>query len=268
VVFLSEPPVDRMQEIYPTNYYSYRPQRQSLLSRFKAWMDRRDLGRVFRRVSGDRLRVLDVGGGVGFMASAAREADSRVVATTVVDLDESARRHAESSGHRFVASPIEDFRDPEQFDLILAYNLIEHVAAPRQVLRNMASFLSDNGRIVIKTPNIDSLDARIYRHDSWGGLHCPRHWVLYDESSFRAAAQSVGLEVVELRYTQGAPFWAVNLTHAAEARRWLTRPGGAAVMDLRTFRVAMAASAVFDLLRAPFAKTSQMIVVLAHARAP
>jgi SAM-dependent methyltransferase len=180
----------------------------------------------------------------------------------VVDLDDGCRTVAEGHGHEFVLSRIEDY-DPgeERFDLILAFNLIEHVARPRAVLGALAGLLAPGGRLVIKTPNVDAWDARIFRSRSWGGLHCPRHWVLFDEPSFREAAVASGLRVERFAYTQGAPFWAVNLAHELEVRGWWSRPAGVPIGRTTPYRAALATMAAFDTLRRPIARTSQMFVV-------
>ena len=263
VVFITDPPRDRLGEIYPSNYYSYTSGEPSLIDRVKHSLDRRALRCVAAGIPGDSLRVLDVGGGVGMMADAMRAADPRVRSTAVVDLDETARDEAERRGHDFVRSRIEDFSAGDaKFDVILAYNLIEHVDAPREVLHAFRSLITPEGRVVIKTPNIDSLDARLFRHRSWGGLHCPRHWVLFNEASLRAACESAGFDVQQFSYTQGAPFWAVSLVSAAESRRLVRRAQRTPIAELRSYRAALAVAAPLDLVRAKVAKTSQVVTVL------
>jgi len=78
------------------------------------------------------------------------------------------------------------FRHGRKFDLIMMLNLIEHVRDPVAVLQKMKRHAGADGLILIKTPNYDSLDARIFRHRNWVGLHCPRHWVI-SRGKLRAA---------------------------------------------------------------------------------
>ena len=56
------------------------------------------------------------------------------------------------------------------FDVILMLNLIEHVDNPGELLRKAHRLLAPNGIVVVKTPNTDSLDARLFRNRNWGGI--------------------------------------------------------------------------------------------------
>src|SRR5262245_45700842 len=62
-IFIDPVPSDRLALIYPANYYSFAPPGRSLVHRIKRWLDVRTYRRVLDGVPGDRIRVLDVGGG-------------------------------------------------------------------------------------------------------------------------------------------------------------------------------------------------------------
>ena len=82
---------------------------------------------------GTDLSLLDVGGGTGELAATARGHKRHRV-----DQDRRSRRTlwdgAEAASHTFTLCRIEEFSTDEQFDAILALNLIEHVSAPREIL--------------------------------------------------------------------------------------------------------------------------------------
>ena len=68
--------------------------------------------------------------------------------------------------HRFVAQDFDqaDFArrlGVASFDLVVAVEVIAHVASPINFLRNIATLLSPEGVAVITTPNVDSLPARL-----------------------------------------------------------------------------------------------------------
>jgi SAM-dependent methyltransferase len=266
VLFLPEPPVGRLAEIYPPSYYSFRGgTRGSAVQRIKARLDQRMLRRVLAGVPGETLSLLDVGGGTGALASAARVADGRVTSTRIVDLDERCRAEAEAAGHGFTLSRIEELSTDERFDAILALNLIEHVSEPRTVLERFAGLLRPRGRLLLKTPNVDALDARLFRHQSWGGYHCPRHWVLFHRGALVEAAQASGLAVERWHYTQGAPFWTVSILGALERRGWFVRETSVPMVDHPLFPAVAGLTATFDFARRPFAPTSQLVMVLTAA---
>jgi SAM-dependent methyltransferase len=145
---------------------------------------------------------------------------------------------------------------------VVLLNLIEHVQDPRAVLGKVASILKPGGTVVVKTPNYDAWDARVFKDRSWAGYHCPRHWVLFTRDSFATLVKSVGLQVLHASYTQGASFWAGSVL-AWLAARGLTRISAERpVFNHPLFGVTAAAFATLDFLRRPFAKTSQMFFVL------
>ena len=259
-VFLESPPVDRLRIIYPPNYYSYRvaPNSDSLLDRIKQRLDARLFRKLLQDIPGDTLSVLDVGGGSGWLLTLVRAVSSRVQSTHEVDLDENARSAAEAAGHVFHSCRIEDFSAKQKFDLILMLNLIEHVADPRSVLEAMRKLLSPNGLILIKTPNVNTLDCHIFRNHNWGGFHCPRHFVLFNQRSLLDLAQSCGLRASSIHYTQGAPQWACSILGWMGLKRWIRITPAEPLYTHKLYPVVCAVAAAFDLLRSPFMPTAQM----------
>ena len=211
---------------------------------------------------GEALNALDVGGGSGWELSIARECDPRIRLTQVVDFDPDAAELARINGHEYFCGRIEEFQTDKKFDFVLMLNLIEHVEHPFEILKKIESLLTPSGRILIKTPNYDSLDARLFRNSNWGGFHCPRHWVLFTKESFYEIASRASLNVVEFSYTQGAPFWASSTLFWMERRGWVRISKERPVMYHPLFSLLGVFFAAFDFARKPFSKTSQMFVVL------
>lgn len=259
---IADVPSDRLSEIYPDTYYSFSSGKAGVAERVKQWLDRRHFRRIFAKLKGEALSALDVGGGTGWLLTEARAVEPRLVRTVVVDIDPAARKGAEQLGHEFHLGRIETFESESKFDLILLLNLIEHVADPVAVLARLRSLLAPGGIMLVKTPNHDSLDARLFRHRSWGGFHCPRHWVIFTPESFELAVRRAGLRLDRLELTQGAPFWAVsalellgrlNLVRISRRRPMSRHP---------LFGPLLAFFAAFDLARKPFARTSQMFALV------
>jgi len=262
ILHISPMLAERLSDIYPSNYYSFTETSSNPVQQIKQWLDRRNFRRICAPIPGDKLAVLDVGGGTGWVLSQVKEAENRVNETWIADIDPQALSAAQLAGHHFVLGPFERFRSDRQFDLILLLNFIEHVPDPVAALRHAASMLAQHGRVLVKTPNFDALDARLFRHHSWGGFHTPRHFVLFTERSIRDISRRAGLHISELRYTQGAPFWAVSILN------WLREWG---FVSLSRDRPSMrhpftptlhALFAAFDFARMPLSKLSQMELVL------
>ena len=262
VLFIDPVPRDRLQEIYPSNYYSFVEESHSFASRIKTALDRKLFAKILSGIPGQQLNVLDVGGGSGWELNVVRKSDSRVVFTQVVDFDPAAADLARKNGHEYFCGRFEEFRTEKTFDFILMLNLIEHVENPFEILSKARAMLSPHGRLLIKTLNFDALDAKIFRHKNWGGYHCPRHWVIFTKESFVEIAKKAGLSVAQFTYTQGAPFWASSVLFMLDRLGLVSITKERPVMFHPLFSLFGAAFAAFDFLRKPFAKTSQMFVVL------
>jgi 2-polyprenyl-3-methyl-5-hydroxy-6-metoxy-1,4-benzoquinol methylase len=261
-IFIHPVPVEQLSLIYPPNYYSFLPIKKTLAGSVKEMLDKRLFRKLLRQLPGNELNVLDVGGGTGWLLNLIRSVDSRVKKTQVVDMDTAAQAKAQQDGHDYFLGKIEDFGTDTKFDLVLMLNLIEHVANPREVLLKAQSMLKPGGLILIKTPNIESRDARKYQRTYWGGLHCPRHWVLFSGNSFRHMLQGTELDVHTLQYTQGAPFWAWSVIIQGVKKGRLIANKERPVMNHPLYPWLTLWYAGYDFARGIFAKTSQMFIVL------
>lgn len=262
---IGEVPNDRLAEIYPDTYYSFSEDRLSLAERGKQWLDRRMFRKLFREMKGESLSALDVGGGTGWLLKQARQVEPRLGHTAVVDIDAKAREGAEKLGHSFHLGRIETFESERRYDLILLLNLIEHVEDPVGVLAKMRDLLAPGGRILAKTPNYDSLDARIFRNRSWGGYHCPRHWVIFTPESFGRAVERAGLKLERIQLTQGAPFWAVSALEWLDRHEFVKITREQPMCRHPLFGPLLAIFAAVDILRSPFSRTSQMFAYVTAA---
>ena len=256
-------PRERLGEIYPSTYYSFNGDSASIAERVKQWLDRRMFRKLFASLQGESLSALDVGGGTGWLLSQAREVEPRLRRTVVVDIDGKAKAGAEAAGHEFFLGRVEEFESDRKFDLILLLNLIEHVDDPVAVLTRMRALLAPGGKILVKTPNHDSIDARLFRNHSWGGLHCPRHWVVFTPESFVRAAEKAGLQVQDIALTQGAPFWAVSILEYLGRKGWVRITGSRPMCAHPLFAPLLGVFGTIDMLRKPLGRTSQMFIQLA-----
>jgi SAM-dependent methyltransferase len=230
----------------------------------KDWLDGRQFRRLLVQLPGAQLSALDIGGGAGRQLTVLKNIDPRITFTQVVDLDDGAAELARVAGHAYFHGRIEDFASDRAFDHVLLLNLIEHVEDPHAVLARVHDLLTPSGVALVKTPNIDSWDARLFRARNWGGYHCPRHWVLFTREGFVKLADAAGLRVLHARYTQGAPFWATSVLFLFEDWGWVSITRGRPAVDHPLYAPLCALFAAFDFIRKPLAKTSQMFCTLAR----
>lgn len=261
-IFIHPVPVDQLKKIYPPNYYSFLNKSKNIVVRLKEWLDKQFFKKILTQIPAKEISVLDVGGGTGWILSMLQETDQRISFTQIVDIDSMAKNIAEGNGHAYYEGTIETFNTDKRFNLILMLNLIEHVAYPLAVLQKAELLLRPGGTIVIKTPNTNSWDARLFKRTYWGGLHCPRHWIIFSEKNFRLLLQSTSLKIKTLNYTQGAPFWAFSIIAALHRKKIIRISSQRPIIFHWLFAPISAVFAVFDFLRRPFAKTSQLFITL------
>ena len=100
-------------------------------------------------------RVLDAGCGVGYGSSIL--ADRRAAEVVGVDVAAAvveAASAAERPGLRFETGDLASLDHPDgSFDLIVCFEVIEHVDDPAAVLEELARLLSEHGVLVISSPN-------------------------------------------------------------------------------------------------------------------
>ena len=265
LVFLRNPPKDRLSEIYPDTYYSTDFEIlkgfsiNNLLSKVKLFLDKEFFRRALSSLKDrEQISCLDIGGGSGWMLNVLRLADSRVGLTSVIDLNPKSRDVAEKNGHVFYCQNIESIKFRDQFDLVLMFNLIEHVSDPKGVLAAINIAMRPGALAIIKTPNTNSWNRKIFEAKYWGGYHAPRHWMLFNEKNFRLMCEEIGFFVQKLSYTQGAPQWAASIlgTYFSDRQSKL-------IMYKRfSFPVLLLVFAIFDFVMLPFRRTDQFFVEL------
>lgn len=262
-LFIHPLPKDQLSVIYPSNYYSFSKQKGSFIDAVKEGLDARYFKKILKYIKTDSIVILDVGGGEGWLLSNIEKLDRRITYTQIVDINTTAGELANKKGHEYFCGRIEDFVSSQKFDLVLLLNLIEHVEDPKTVLANIENMLAPDGVILVKTPNYDSFDAKIFRNRNWGGYHCPRHWVLFSKKSFEKLLERTNLKIQNFSYTQGAPFWTISVLYWLSAiSGWIAINKERPTYSHPIASILNAIFAAFDFARMPFFKTSQMFFLL------
>lgn len=125
---------------------------------------------------------LDVGCSAGNLLDFSKE---RGCLTTGIDYSSTTRDFVERKGHAWF--PSLEALGPRNFDIITAFDVIEHLYDVRAFLQECRRRLQPGGRLVILTGNIDSLSARLTRHH-WWYVSYPEHIVFPSIKFFRECA--------------------------------------------------------------------------------
>lgn len=162
-----------------------------LVSRLPSVADAAEMD-VMRVPAAKSGRLLDVGCGGGAFLQRMRDAGWRVTGTEPDP--NAAARLRDRLGFPVFSSVEEVESRPERFDLITLSHVIEHVSDPLAILRQLAALLTPNGQLLITTPNVKGLGARLFG-PAWRGLEPPRHFNVFSPQSLAEAVRSAGLRV-------------------------------------------------------------------------
>lgn len=155
-------------------------------------------------------RLLDVGCGNGKFLSHMRQ-----LGWTVVGVEPDGKAVSVACERYgldvFQGSLVEANFPDEYFDAITMDHVIEHVSDPIGLLKECYRVLKSGGKLVVLTPNINSLGFRQFG-EHWRGLEVPRHLYLFSPQTLRACAEAARLDVqVQRTMARSAPWmWATS----------------------------------------------------------
>jgi SAM-dependent methyltransferase len=241
------------------------------LSPFVLWgksvLDRLKFGAILRALRGPPRSFLDVGCGDGHYLKLI--AGMGIARDRIFGIELGASKALQESGFHIFDGRVEECDQiaPGSLDLVTMFHVIEHVADPVRVLRHIRDWLSIDGVLALETPNMASLDARLFCRSWWGGYHFPRHWVLFDPASIRTALESAGFEIVSIRYQTGHSFWLYSIHHALRYNRRMPMPRLARLFDPLRSKLMLILFTALDILRRSVGMKTSAMLILARRKA-
>jgi 2-polyprenyl-3-methyl-5-hydroxy-6-metoxy-1,4-benzoquinol methylase len=110
--------------------------------------------------------LLDIGCAQGFFLYNASKSG---YTTKGIEISQDAAAYAMTEfGLDIEAKPFEELRFPENhFDVVTLWQVLEHVPYPLTVLKEVHRILKPEGLLVVSTPNIEGIPAKILRRKWW-----------------------------------------------------------------------------------------------------
>lgn len=140
--------------------------------------------------------MLDVGCGSG---TSLLEAKALGATAFGIEADPNVKPIAAALGLTIHFGNLQDRPFPEQtFDLIVMNQVIEHLPAPDEGLRELSERMAPHGRMVLVFPNTASLWRRL-SGSRWINWHIPYHLHHFDRKHFERMVLRCGLKVVRSR---------------------------------------------------------------------
>ncbi len=207
-------------ELTPERLHRLDPERsrRRLFSAAFQRSSRRLLEELRAHVSSPEPRLLEVGCASGGFLRAAEDAGMRA---TGVEVSADAARHGrEGEGLDIRIGVLEEQRFGENsFDIVVLYDLIEHVFDPVQLLRECARVLEGSGVLAIHTLNLDCWTARragsgFYMADTGGGHVC-----LFTTATLERCLAAAGFRVLSAT-TSGFRWVQQDRSRSKQALGW------------------------------------------------
>jgi SAM-dependent methyltransferase len=115
------------------------------------------------------------------------------------------------------------------FDVITMWNVFEHLHEPTAALREVGRVLRPGGLFVSASPDVGSLDARIFG-PAWIGYDMPRHLYTFSEATLSRMLAQAGFHVVRRRCLESShfvfffslDFWLQDRLYLKRARPWVS----------------------------------------------
>jgi len=169
-------------------YLAPEPADASNFERLRAWVE--------RRVPLAHKRVLDVGAGSGKWV---RHLRAGGVDATGLEPSRALFEHFLANDPAFTCAMIDEYRSATgRFDVITAFDVIEHVARPDEFLEHAAGLLEPGGSFFVSTPDVASVAATTFGR-RWH-FYYPYHLSYFSPKTLAAAASRHGLTLVHVSH--------------------------------------------------------------------
>ncbi len=206
------PDKDEIGVFYPNEYSPYHiasEDEPSWWQRFNCRYGMSKRVKLIRSRLPKRGNVLDVGCATGNFLAALRDDGWQVQG---VEVNEYAANYARARHQLNVFNgELTNAQLPDQhFDLVVFWDVLEHVHHPRETLLEAARIAKPQSTLLLVLPNVDSFEAQWFGQ-YWAGWDTPRHLHIYSQNVIRQFLNETGWQMTEMICITGR-IWLFNLS--------------------------------------------------------
>lgn len=198
LVYLSTRPTENtLPNCYPKDYHvrveSQKSEFTQFLYSFKYTSAVSQLEQIIGKIP---VSLIDIGCGSGRLLLALRNKWGSQCRLAGIDLAHPATNELEESGIKLYIGSVEKLRPSRQFQVVIMYEILEHVYNPVIALRSAGRWLKKDGILIGEVPHFHSPWRKIFpRH--WQGFQIPRHMTFFDEASIEKVLDKAGYTLIK-----------------------------------------------------------------------
>lgn len=184
-----QPKLNEISSSTDDEYFSYFAEDENIDSKIDTFLNSL---RLSKTIAGKN--VLEIGAGKAFLTGYLR---NHGVSAQGVEQEKKIWKLIPKEIQKYVMnSPFDECKWRQKFDLIIMFDLLEHLVDPMRSLKKVESLLAKKGRVLIITPNQSSWRRQIMgRH--WSGYYL-EHNFIYQQKTIEQMAMMVGLRTVQI----------------------------------------------------------------------
>lgn len=137
--------------------------------------------------------ILDYGCGTGHFLKHMQHKGWQI---SGIEPDESTNSKASEKTNVKIFSSLAELPRQQEFDIITAWHVIEHVHDLQHTMKSLRNKLSDSGFMFIALPNHNSYDAMHYK-ELWAAYDVPRHLYHFSQDSFMRLIKTQKLHLID-----------------------------------------------------------------------
>ncbi|MFX0136758.1 MAG: class I SAM-dependent methyltransferase [Candidatus Hodarchaeota archaeon] len=175
------------------------------------------LERVWHKINGQYIdeifynakgRVLDIGCWNGYLLLPLRKKGCEVYG---IETNPKYVDVCQQLGLNVFCGTLKDARFPDQFfDTVIMSQVVEHLASPKETMREIKRILRSEGKVLVFCPNAESYLSKFFGK-YWHGWHIPFHFYAFTKKTIQRLAKETGFVEKRIRAVTPDHFFIISL---------------------------------------------------------
>lgn len=111
-------------------------------------------------------------------------------------------------------------KEHAQYDVIVAWMVLEHLHDPILALSKFRNWVAENGYLVISVPDVNAITRKIFAECSYD-LHLPNHLFHFNAKTIKSTLRGAGWEVQKIVWQKSCSSLLGSLQYWADERRYV-----------------------------------------------